>query len=135
MNNVYKTILLISAIILLAAALYVYRPINNKLTRITVVGDSQTKIAPDTAIITFAVVTQDKQALNAQEENARKSENVKKAVEEITAGDKSDIKTGDYSLNPEQDYYSGKMPINSRLRSQKYGNCFDQKYVASRRGD
>ena len=110
MNNVYKIILLISAVTLFAAALYVYRPINNKLTRIKVVGDSQTKIAPDTAVITFSVVTQDKQALNAQQENARKSENVKKAVEEITANDKSEIKTSDYSLNPEQDYYSGKMP-------------------------
>ncbi|MEP7038076.1 MAG: SIMPL domain-containing protein [Acidobacteriota bacterium] len=110
MNNFCKIILLISAITLFAAVLYVYRPVNNKLTRITVVGDSQTKIAPDTAVITFSVVTQDKQALNAQQENARKSENVKKAVEEITANDKSDIKTSDYSLNPEQDYYSGKMP-------------------------
>ncbi len=110
MNNVYKIILLISAISLFAAVLYVYRPVNGKLTRITVVGDSQTKIAPDTAVITFSVVTQDKQALNAQQENARKSENVKKAVEEITANDKPEVKTSDYSLNPEQDYYSGKMP-------------------------
>lgn len=110
MNNVYKIILLISAVILFAAVLYVYRPINNKLTRITVVGDSQTKIAPDTAIITFSVVTQDKQALNAQQENARKSENVKKAVEELTLNDKAVVKTNDYSLSPEQDYYSGKMP-------------------------
>ena len=110
MNNVYKSVLLISAIILFAAALYVYRPVNNKLTRITVVGDSQAKIAPDTAVITFSVVTQDKQALNAQQENARKSENVKKAVAEVTENDQPEIKTSDYSLNPEQDYYSGKMP-------------------------
>ncbi len=110
MNNVYKIILLISAVTLFAAALYVYRPVNNKLTRITVVGDSQTKIAPDTAVITFSVVTQDKQALNAQQENARKSENVKKAVEEIAANNKPEVKTSDYNLNPEQDYYSGKMP-------------------------
>ncbi len=48
--------------------------------------------------------------MNAQQENALKSENVKKAVEEISAGDKAEIKTSDYSLNPEQDYYSGKMP-------------------------
>lgn len=110
MNNVYKIILLISAVIFFAAALYVYHPVNNKLIRITVVGDSQTKIAPDTAVITFSVVTQDKQALNSQQENARISENVKKAVEEATENDKPEVKTGDYSLNPEQDYYSGKMP-------------------------
>ncbi|MGI8638734.1 MAG: SIMPL domain-containing protein [Pyrinomonadaceae bacterium] len=110
MNNVYKVILLVAALILFTAALYIYRPTQNKLTRITVVGDSQTKIAPDTAVITFSVITQDKQALNAQQENARKSEAVKTAVEAVTNNAKSEIKTSDYSLNPEQDYYSGKMP-------------------------
>lgn len=109
-NNVYKIILLALALVLFAAALYVYRPHQDKLTRITVVGDSQTKIAPDTALITFSVVTQNKQALNAQQENAKKSEAVKKAVEAITANAQTEIKTSDYSLNPEQDYYSGKMP-------------------------
>ncbi len=109
-NNVYKLALLAIGFILFAAALYVYRPVNDKTTRITVIGDSRTKIAPDTAVITFSVVTQDKQAINAQQENARKSENVKKAVEEITANDQPEIKTSDYRLNPEQYYYSGKMP-------------------------
>ncbi|MGC2235091.1 MAG: hypothetical protein WA584_02950 [Pyrinomonadaceae bacterium] len=49
-NNVYKIVLLSVALILFAVALYVYRPSQNKLTRITVVGDSQAKIAPDTAL-------------------------------------------------------------------------------------
>ena len=110
MNNIYKIVMLALALVVFAAALYVYRPVQNKYTRITVVGDSQTKIAPDTAVITFSVVTQDKQALNAQQENAKKSEAVKQAVEAITANAKPEIKTSDYSLNPEQDYYSGKMP-------------------------
>ena len=109
-NNIYKITLLTLALILFAAALYVYRPNQDKLTRITVVGDSQTKIAPDTALIIFSVVTQNKQALDAQQENAKKSEAVKKAVEAVTAKAKSEIKTSDYSLNPEQNYYSGKMP-------------------------
>ena len=109
-NNVYKIVLLAVGLILFAVTLYIYRPVQNKLTRITVVGDAQTKIAPDTAVVTFSVVTQGKQALDAQQENARKSEAVKRAVEAITQNAKAEIKTSDYSLNPEQDYYSGKMP-------------------------
>lgn len=109
-NNLWKIILLVAALILSAAALYVYRPNQNKLTRITVVGDSQTKIGPDTAIVTFAVVTQNSQALIAQQENARQSEAVKQAVEALTeTGGKIEIKTDNYNLSPEQDY-SGTRP-------------------------
>lgn len=109
-NNIYKIVILSLALVLFAAALYVYRPGQNKFTRITVVGDSQTKVAPDTAVVTFSVVTQNIQALTAQQENARKSEAVKTAVEAITTNANPEIKTSDYSLSPEQDYYSGKMP-------------------------
>ena len=105
-NNVYKIALLIIGLVLFAAALYVYRPHENKLTRITVMGNAQTKIAPDTAVITFSVVTQNAQALVAQQENARKSEAVKASVEAIAANAKPEIKTGDYSLSPQQDYSS-----------------------------
>jgi uncharacterized protein YggE len=109
-QNIYKTILAAVGLILFAVALYVYYPRENKLTRITVVGDSQTKVAPDTAVMTFSVVTQAKQALDAQQENAKKSEAVKAAVEAVTKNAKAEVKTSDYSLSPEQDYYSGKMP-------------------------
>lgn len=109
-NNIYKIVLLALGLILFAVTLYVYRPVQNRLTRITVVGEAQTKIAPDTAVVTFSVVTQGKQALDAQQENAKKSAAVKLAVETITQNAKAEIKTGDYSLSPEQDYYSGKMP-------------------------
>ncbi len=109
-NNVYKFVILSIALVLFAAALYVYRPGQNKFTRITVVGDSQTKVAPDTAVVTFSVITQNSQALTAQQENARKSEVVKTAVEAITKNASAEIKTSYYSLSPEQNYYSGKMP-------------------------
>ena len=109
-QNIYKIILLAIGLIFFAAALYVYRPVQNKTTRITVVGDSQTKLMPDTAVITFSVVTQNKQAVDAQQENARKSEAVKQAVEAITNDAGTEIKTSDYSLSPEQNYYSEKMP-------------------------
>lgn len=108
-NNVYKIVLLVFGFVLLAAALYVYRPAQNKTTRVTVVGEAQTKIAPDTAQITFSVVTQNGQAINAQQENARQSAAVKTAVEAVTANAKPEIKTGDYNLSPQQDY-SGDTP-------------------------
>jgi len=72
-NNVYKIVLLTIGLILFGITLYVYRPVQNRYTRITVVGDSQTKVAPDTAQITFSVVTQNAQALNAQQENSKKA--------------------------------------------------------------
>lgn len=109
-NNVFKIASLSLGLILFAVTLYLYRPVQNRSSRITVVGDAQTKIAPDTAIVTFSVVTQGKQALDAQQENAKKSEAVKMAVEAVTPNAKTEIKTGGYSLSPEQDYYSGKMP-------------------------
>lgn len=109
-NNIYKIILLSVALILFAVALYVYRPSQNKLTRITVVGDSQAKIAPDTAVVTFSVVTQGKQALDAQQQNARKSEAVKAAVEAVAADSKAEIKTSNYNLSAERDYGAEGLP-------------------------
>lgn len=109
-NNIYKFAALMIFLILLAAAIYIYRPNQDKLTRVTVVGDSKTQIAPDTAVITFSVVTQAKQAVDAQQENARKSEAVRQAVMSLTANSNPEVKTSDYNLSPEQDYYSGKMP-------------------------
>ena len=109
-DNFYKIALLVAALLLFAVALYVYRPNHIRYTRITVVGDSQTKVAPDTAVITFSVLTQNSQAVNAQQENARKSEAVKQAVEALFPNSKPEIKTSDYNLNPQQNYYSSKMP-------------------------
>lgn len=108
-NNIYKIILLAAGLSLFAAALYIYRPQGSKLTRVTVIGDAQTKIAPDTAQITFSVITQNAQAVAAQQENARKSEAVKSAVEAVVASAKPEIKTNDYNLSPQQDY-SGNAP-------------------------
>ena len=106
----FKIVVLTACIVLAAAAIYVFRPDRSHLTRITVVGDSQAKVSPDTALITFSVVTQGKQAFDTQQENARKSEAVKQAVEAATQGAKVEIKTSDYSLNPQQDNYSFKTP-------------------------
>lgn len=109
-RNISLTILLSVALVLFAAALYMYRPQPDKLTRVSVAGDARAKIAPDTAVVTFSVVTQNAQALIAQQDNARKSDAVKSAVEAVKAASKIDVKTSGYNLSPEQDYYSGKLP-------------------------
>jgi uncharacterized protein YggE len=106
-NNLVKIVLLAIGLVLFAAALYVYRPVRNNLTRVTVMGESQMKVAPDSAVITFSVVTQNTQAVTAQQENARRSEAVINAVKSIAPN--AEIKTTDYNLQPEQDY-SGKIP-------------------------
>ena len=103
-NNVLKVVALVAALVLFSVAIYVYRPQHDRLTRITVVGDSQTKVPPDTSVITFSVVTQGKQASDVQQQNAAKSEAVKKAVEAVVTETHVEIKTANYSVSPEQDY-------------------------------
>ncbi|OLE51539.1 MAG: hypothetical protein AUG51_22415 [Acidobacteria bacterium 13_1_20CM_3_53_8] len=53
----------------------------SRLTRVTVAGESNIKAQPDTAVVVISVVTQGQQALNAQQENARKSDAVIHAVQ------------------------------------------------------
>src|SRR5262249_9801160 len=109
-TGIFKIAVLAACLIVAVAAIYVFRPNRNNLTRITVVGDSQAKVSPDTALITFSVITQGKQAIDAQQDNARRSEAVKKTVEAATQGAKVEIKTSNYSLDPQQDNYSFKTP-------------------------
>jgi uncharacterized protein YggE len=73
-------------------------------------GDSQAKIAPDTAVVTFAVVTRRSSAIEAQQENARKSEAVKTAIEALAISSTIEFKTSDYNLSPERDYSSAGPP-------------------------
>lgn len=108
-NNVQLRALLFVALIMFALTLYWFRPTTDKLTRVTVAGEAEARVAPDTAVLTFSVVTQNTQAVTAQQENVRKSEAVKQSVQTIAASAKSEIKTADYSLQPEQDY-AGRMP-------------------------
>jgi uncharacterized protein YggE len=110
-TNIWKFVLISIGLVLFAAALYQYRPASaNNFTRVTVVGESQAEVPPDTAIVSFSVVTQNANAVNAQQENARKIEAVLKALETTAAGAKQDVKTSNYSLSPEQDYSGSGMP-------------------------
>ena len=78
-------------------------------TRVLVTGEANLKAQPDAAVIVLAVVTQNPQALNAQQENARKSDAVIHAVQD-SAGTNTEIKTSDYSLQPQYDYRYNKLP-------------------------
>ena len=79
-----------------------------RLTRVMVTGESDVKAQPDTAVLAFSVVTQSQRALDAQQQNARKSAAVIQVVKETT-GANTDVKTSDYSLQPQRDY-NGSMP-------------------------
>ena len=79
------------------------------LTRVTVAGETSMKAQPDAATVVLSVITQSPQALNAQQDNARKSEAVIQALK-ASAGADPEIKTSDYSLQPQYDYRYNKLP-------------------------
>lgn len=103
-TNIFKFVLVTIGLVLVAAVLYLYRPVSNNYTRVTVVGESQTDVPPDNAIVSFSVITKNAQAVAAQQENARKIEAVMKALQETANGAKQEVKTSNYSLSPEEDY-------------------------------
>lgn len=109
-TNILKFVLITIGLVLFAAALYHYRPVSNNFTRVTVVGESLSEVPPDTAIVSFSVVTQNAQAVTAQTENARKIEGVLKALQTLAGGAKQEVKTSNYNLTPEQDYSGNGMP-------------------------
>src|SRR5919206_2967129 len=75
-------------------------------TRLMVTGESDSKASPDTAIVVLSVVTQSARALEAQQQNARKSDAVIQAVKQAAGAD-PDVKTSDYSLQPQRDWSNG----------------------------
>jgi uncharacterized protein len=82
---------------------------SNRTTKVTVAGEATTQVEPDTALLSIAVVTQSSQAVTAQQENARKSDAVANAVR-AKAGSGVEIKTSDYTLQPQYDYRDNRLP-------------------------
>ncbi len=80
-----------------------------RLTRVTVSGDSIVQAQPDTAIVTVSVVMQSKRAIDAQQENAAKSEAVVRALK-AAAGAGAEVKTSGYSLQPQRVYRENQPP-------------------------
>ena len=82
---------------------------SNRTTKVTVAGEATTRVEPDAAVLVLSVVTQSAQAITAQQENARKSDAVASAVKNI-AGSNAEIKTSDYTLQPQYDYRENRLP-------------------------
>jgi uncharacterized protein YggE len=79
------------------------------LTKVSVTGDSIVQAQPDTVILTVSVVTQGRNALTAQQENANRSDAVVRALKSA-AGAGAEIKTSGYSLQPMRVYKEGQPP-------------------------
>jgi len=79
------------------------------LTRVVVAGDSIVQAQPDTAMITVSVVTQSKRALDAQQENAARSDAVVRALKGA-AGTGAEVKTSGYSLQAQRLYRENQPP-------------------------
>jgi uncharacterized protein len=82
---------------------------SRRVTRVLVAGDSLVQAQPDTAILLISVVTQSRQAIEAQQQNATRSEAVLRAVK-AAAGTGSEVKTSGYSLQPQRVYKEGQLP-------------------------
>jgi len=82
---------------------------NRRITRVMVAGDSIVQAQPDTAIITIAVVTQNRTAITAQQENAAKTDAVVRALK-AAAGSGAEVKTSGYSLQPQRVYKENQPP-------------------------
>jgi uncharacterized protein YggE len=80
-----------------------------RVTRVMVAGNSIVQAQPDTAILTISVVTQGKRAIDAQQENASKSDAVVRAAK-AAAGTGAEIKTSGYSLQPQRVYRENQPP-------------------------
>jgi uncharacterized protein YggE len=80
-----------------------------KVTRVMVGGDSIVRAQPDTAIVTVSVVTQGTRAIDAQQENATKTDAVLRALK-AAAGAGAEVKTSGYSLQPQRIYREGQPP-------------------------
>ena len=79
------------------------------LSRVLVTGEANAHAQPDTAVLVLSVITENKKALDAQQQNARKSEAVIAAVK-ATAGANTEIRTSDYSLQPQKKYDYNRLP-------------------------
>lgn len=82
---------------------------SKSLIRVLVAGDSIVQALPDTAILTISVVTQAKRALEAQQDNATKSDAVVRTLKSA-AGAGAEIKTTGYSLQPQRVYRENQPP-------------------------
>ena len=111
-----KRILLILGLVMLVAPLSVLQAQtatasssdSRRVTRVLVTGDSIVKAQPDTATLLISVVTQGKRAIDAQQENASKSDAVIRATKAALPG--AEVKTSGYSVQPQRVYRENQPP-------------------------
>lgn len=82
---------------------------SRRVTRVNVMGDSIVQAQPDTAILTISVVTQGRRALDAQQDNAAKTDAVVRALK-AAAGTGAEVKTSRYSIQPQRVYKENQPP-------------------------
>jgi len=82
---------------------------NRRVTRVMVAGDSRIQAQPDTAILTVSVITQSRTAIQAQQDNAAKTDAVVRALKAV-AGTGAEVKTSGYSVQPQRVYKENQPP-------------------------
>lgn len=105
-----KLALIIAAVVVVCilAGYFVFQ--NTEGATVTVTGNSETKVAPDQAIIYLLVQTKGISAETAKNENARIVDDVTTAL--IKAGiEMKDIETENYNIYPEYNWTSGGQEI------------------------
>lgn len=80
-----------------------------RLTTVTVSGDARVSAQPDTATVSVSVVTQNKNASEAQQQNAALTNSVLSALKRV-AGRAAEIESSGYSLVPQRVYRENQPP-------------------------
>lgn len=80
-----------------------------RITMVTVSGDARVMAQPDTAIVSVSVVTQNRDATEAGQQNASQTNAVINALKRV-AGNNAEIKTSGYSLTPQRVYKENQPP-------------------------
>ena len=80
-----------------------------RVTRVMVGGDSIVQAQPDTAILMISVLTQNASAIQAQQDNASKTDAVVRALK-AAAGAGAEVKTSGYSVQPQRVYKENQPP-------------------------
>ncbi len=83
--------------------------ISRGLTRVLVTGEAIVQAQPDTAVLMISVVTQGKKAIEAQQENANRTDAVVRALK-AAAGAGAEIKTSGYSVQPQRVFKENQPP-------------------------
>ena len=99
----------VASLLLASLALQSCTPAEKRPSQLSVVGEATVDTAPDTAVIVVSVVTQNKQALAAQQQNARITSAIDTALTRAF-GAKAKLRSRAYSLQPQQRWDAKSMP-------------------------